>query len=420
MIQFANPVWLWGLLGLLIPVGIHLLSRKEGKVIPIGSLRHLKESDTAQFSSIRLNEVLLLVLRCLLITLVVLMLAGTAITQTTASAEKWLILERGIEKEPMSRRLIDSLSAQGFELRRLAKDFPLLKDTLGIDQSVPDYWALAEALAAKPGNEIVVLSYNYVNGFTGKRQSIPANVRWIAHEPAPTHYVTKAVVAGNDSVWIRKAQTSAEATVLTTSMERVTENEMPIDKGDTIAVSIFYETPFDRDAKIVEACLRAIQTVMPYKLVIDKKPVAQYEPAPSGWTIWLADQTPPAVQTSLITYSACAGNVQPVVLHGEQARVLCGPSRNDTDWVITRRLTEGLALDENLSLTFASILLVDRYKANDEKDKRQLAEKATWSVAPERETHQASAGTAPLDGYLAVILLLCLVTERWLSFNRNQ
>lgn len=419
MIQFANPAWLWGLLGLLIPVGIHLLSRKEGKVISIGSLRHLKESDTAQFSSMRLNEILLLLLRCLLIALVVLMLAGAAITQTTSSGKKWLVVERGIERERMAEPLIDSLSSQGYELRRLAKDFPLLEDTLRNDEAVPDYWALAEVLAVKPWNDIVVLSYNYVEGFKGRRQSIPDNIRWITYEPAPASFAAKAVAMGNDSVWLRTAQTSAEATMLKTTLERAT-NGMTADQGDTIKVSLFNDIQFDRDAKIIEACLGAVQTVIPYKIVIDKKTTAQYKPTRADWTIWLADQVPPSIQTPLITYSTCAGNLQPVIIRGEQARVFCDTATGNPDWMVTRRLTEGLALDENLSLTLAAILLSDRYRINNETDRRQLAEKATWATTTEKEIRQADVTSTPLESFFAVVLLLCLIAERWLAFNRNQ
>jgi hypothetical protein len=49
MIQFAQPIFLWALTALAVPIGIHLLSRKEGKVVKMGSLRHLRETSTQQF-----------------------------------------------------------------------------------------------------------------------------------------------------------------------------------------------------------------------------------------------------------------------------------------------------------------------------------------------------------------------------------
>ena len=65
--QFAQPIFLWALAGLSVPIAIHLLSKKEGKVIRLGSLRHVREKSTQQFKSIRLNEWLLLALRCLIV-----------------------------------------------------------------------------------------------------------------------------------------------------------------------------------------------------------------------------------------------------------------------------------------------------------------------------------------------------------------
>src|SRR5690606_31873789 len=95
MIQFLNPAWLWALLGMLVPIAIHLLSRKEGKVIPMGSTRFLSETSTSKFRSIKLNEVALLLLRCLLIALLVFFLAG--VTIRSSQREKWILIEPGLE-----------------------------------------------------------------------------------------------------------------------------------------------------------------------------------------------------------------------------------------------------------------------------------------------------------------------------------
>src|SRR5688572_16517864 len=100
---FSNPIWLWALTGIAIPIGIHLLNRKEGKIILIGSLRHLQESPTARFRHIRLNEILLLILRCLLLILIVMLLAGLQLASLNTENKKWLIVEKGIEKNEKIR-----------------------------------------------------------------------------------------------------------------------------------------------------------------------------------------------------------------------------------------------------------------------------------------------------------------------------
>ena len=124
--MFAHPIWLWGLTGLLIPIGIHLLSRKEGKVVRMGSIRYLEDSTTKQFRSLRLNEVLLLILRCLAIALLVVLLSGLQFNTSGSHQKKWLVVEAGLEHDARFSSLSDSLKKEGYELKQLAKGFPAL------------------------------------------------------------------------------------------------------------------------------------------------------------------------------------------------------------------------------------------------------------------------------------------------------
>src|SRR4051812_18737531 len=103
----ANPIFLWCLAGLAIPLTIHLLSRKEGKIVKLGSIRHVQESSTRQFRGIRLNEILLLVLRSALIVVFTLILSGLLFPG--ARSTKWVVVEKGLEAQPRVTAAIDSL-----------------------------------------------------------------------------------------------------------------------------------------------------------------------------------------------------------------------------------------------------------------------------------------------------------------------
>src|ERR1044072_3550355 len=117
MIEFLNPAALWRFTGLLLPLGIHLLSRKEGKVIRFGSLRHLTESNTTHFRNIRLNEIALLILRCLLLASIVLYVAGIQVhIDGVNTRDRWLVVEAGIEQQPGLNLLKDSLQHNGYEI----------------------------------------------------------------------------------------------------------------------------------------------------------------------------------------------------------------------------------------------------------------------------------------------------------------
>src|SRR5882757_9264627 len=116
--QLSNPIFLWTLAGLSVPIAIHLLSKKEGKIIRLGSLRHLQETSTQQFRGIRLNEILLLTLRCLLMVILSLLLSG--LHWDSSGTSRWVLIEKGLENQPKLIAALDSLSNHGYEPRWLS------------------------------------------------------------------------------------------------------------------------------------------------------------------------------------------------------------------------------------------------------------------------------------------------------------
>src|SRR5258707_10816615 len=125
--MFGNPAYLFALAGLVIPVVIHFLSRKEGKVIKLGSVRHVVETSTQQFKGIKLNEIILLLLRCAMVTVFSLLLSGLRCSYQ--GKEKWTIVEKGLAGLPHLQSVLDSLKNDGYSLRLLANGFPDLKDS---------------------------------------------------------------------------------------------------------------------------------------------------------------------------------------------------------------------------------------------------------------------------------------------------
>jgi hypothetical protein len=228
---FANPSYLWALTGLAIPLAIHLLSRKEGKVIRVGSLRHVEESNTSQFKSIRLNEVFLLLLRMSLVTLLAFFLSG-AQCSGPQSGKKIAYVERGINA--------DSLVAQGYELREMA----------GIN-----YWALAEDLNKLP-DDIIVLSFSKAENFKGERIALNENIKWITAEPLSNEFQALAWKVG-DSVFVRNATSNETATIYSTR----------VGLPDSIKVIEPHNVVVSSDNKIVLAALNVLKKQ--YKLPIE-------------------------------------------------------------------------------------------------------------------------------------------------------
>ncbi|MGJ3236222.1 BatA domain-containing protein [Marivirga sp.] len=93
--NWLNPIALWGLSALAVPILIHLWSKNKTKEIAFGSIRFLKESSTLQSKRIQFSELPLLLLRLLILFLVVMLLAQWVNFQETEK-EKALLLGEGI------------------------------------------------------------------------------------------------------------------------------------------------------------------------------------------------------------------------------------------------------------------------------------------------------------------------------------
>ena len=419
--QFLNPIWLWGLTGMLMPIGIHLLSLKEGKIIYIGSIRHLEETNTRHFRTIRFTELLLLSLRCILITLLVLLLSGLTFYSSPSKDLNWLLIEKGIESENRFKPLIDSLEKKGFELRWLAKDFPLFKDSSMINATL-NYWSLAESMKTQQAKQIVVLSYNYSNHFKGKRASIADNVQWISKNPAPVDFTLTAIRLSRDSVIVRKGLSTSDGTrfhneyrnTYTVLPVIVEDNEMPIQSQDTISITLYNDPQFEFDKEIIFAALKSINESMPYLLQIKTSPVEKWKvDDKEDWIIWLSEkEIPEPSSLNRIVYSKNEFETNELL------------TLSKSGWVIPKKLDEGSAINKNLTLQLAEILLPinEAQQRVKEFDKRVLPEKLLWSSLSSQgeDISRVTENSNNIESYILFIILFTLLLERIIAYKRNQ
>lgn len=420
--QFINPIWLWGLTGLVIPLGIHLLSRKESRIIRIGSIRHLETSHSKQSLNLRLNELLLLAIRCLLVILLTLLLAGFYLN-TDQHDKNWLVVERGMETNEELKSLQDSLGKQGFEVRYLEQGFP-------IPGSAPKsadagYWSLVENLRSIPLDKIVVLSYSYAERFRGRRVDLPANITWLSITPPPSRFSLSAIRSSPDSVLVREGNSSAEETTFAlaaypaglskTFFKTQSETDsVAIGIPDTVSVAIISDPEFRYDEQILTASLLALQESLP--IVFNIQPTEPDQPPlKTDWTIWLSLRNPPRLpQSNLILYG------KPDLPANDLFQ------RKDTaagTWLITKRLNEQVALERNLPVELARLLLSQEKTESRANafDRRVQPEQQLWSEVP-RTVKSGISTTEPTPTlrYLAFLICIVLLAERLLAMKRNQ
>lgn len=407
--QFASTIWLWGLAGLIVPIAIHLLSRKQGKVVRFGSIRHLQETTTRQFRSIRLNEVLLLALRCLFILLLVFLLAGLQFS-ALKTKYKWLLIEKGLENDPKYTRLIDSLKANGFEMKALADNDEKYSGTVTTQKI--DYWNLVGKL--KPGSEIVVLAYNYADGFKGKRISLPEGVHWLAAEPDSMEYVLSEVELSDDSIVIRKGKSWSDKTYFENSgRARADLDSATFQPRDTISVGIFFDSAYGNDKRILIAALKAVQMKTSVSLRIEEIPNNEWTgDSRYDWSISLSKKSPDLDESLLLIDENDVQRKKPILKK----------STNSNHIWVTKRLNEEVALQANLAVQLAMILQPQKRYEHRMRgfDRRALPDKLMWSSLKTSEPVRADPDNKAGTKYISFVLLLILFAERLLAFKRNQ
>ncbi|MBT1702350.1 BatA domain-containing protein [Chryseosolibacter indicus] len=416
--HFLNSIWLWGLAGLIVPITIHLLSRKEGRTILVGSIRHLHDSATAQFRSIKLNERPLLLLRCLLLALIVLFLAGLSLNKKQKTRQQWLVIEKGIEQSQEYKSIADKVTQNGFEVRYLSDNFPLLGDSASISSSI-NYWQLTEQLSLKGIDSVIVLSYNYYKNFRGERVTNP-NIHWITTQPFPQQVIVKQVSISNDSIWTRRGDFTSTFSELNSD----TRTHTPLDRiesADTISVAIVTGKEYIYDSKVLNALIKSVKAVLPHTLVISNSTDDNFRYNNQSWLIWFSNKQMPEISGS----HQRVGLRECPILKGElitKRHSITGcDSNNAFDWIITSRLNEEVALRENFASTLASLITSNKNTDTHKYDKRIMAEASTWSQQPGASTIGIKQKTeGDLNELLVVFIFINFVVERWLAFKRNQ
>ncbi len=391
----ANPIGLWALAGLLVPIAIHLLSRKEGPVIRIGSLRHLNESATQQFRSIRLNEKLLLAVRLLLLLLMVLMLAQ--LHTPFGAAKKWVLVEPSLQTHPLAIRAADSLTQQGYELHALSAGFPTEP---GAASGADNYDLLVAELQKQPLEKAVVLSSSRLLQFGWSAAPLPDFVTWITVEPDDKAFVLVQKQIGTDSLlvrtgWATAGELSFESKIVPVGTAADSVALTPI---DSIHVSIYAEESMAAQARLIEQALQIVAS-QTRTTIVTTPYAASTQP---DWVVWLSAQPVPL-------------HVKNSIAFRETARQSLLTPASANHWLLTKPLSTELAWKENLPVQLAAIVLPKQQAKQraDAHDARVLNESMQWrsttalgTVAPGTSAH----------AWLAALLALLFLAERTLAY----
>lgn len=404
MIQFAQPIFLWALTGLAIPIGIHLLSRKEGKVIKIGSLRHLHETSTQQFRGIRLNEILLLTLRCLLLTLFVFMLSG--LHWKDKGAQHWVLVEEGVQQHPKVKAQIDSLAANGFDVHVWQKGFPIPGEP-NTNENI-NHWQLLHDLADKNLERAIVFSESKAADFNGLRIAVPSFVTWISIPSEANQFIAYAIKDENNLL-VRQGYSQPDKTYFETKLQQTAPDSVEVMQQRTISVFVAYDAAYERDSKIIIASLDAISKILPVTINVTSG-TTEGSLQKADWYIWLSDKKIPTQDS-----------VKTITINPHPANELITQT-NPTAWVLNKKLTIEIARKENLAVKLATLIVPQKEFSTSvaKNDRRTLADSIVMAGITPAFLNGEKKSEASVAWWLAVLFLLILIVERIVAYTRNQ
>lgn len=366
MLTLTNPSALFALLGLLVPLAIHLWNRRPGREVAVGSLRWLTAGANRRLRNLRLEQVWLLLLRAALVTALVVALAGPQWRQLQPAGRGQVLVSRELadgSSLTAVRPTLDSLRRRGYVLRWLAAGLPAITsaewraDSLGQQiraskKSFDDaYWSrIQQAADSFPGQPLYAITPAALRALGGAHPTLPAGLTWLTLPSRTASTWLQAAAGSADSLRLLVGRSDEQQTTfrllrvarprpgttftvaglpplryeLTAGQPRLQPRPADSTRAQaavpvqTRPLRVLLYAPADAmpEARYLRAALQAAAVGLPVPLAVT---TTATEPAPDSapdWLFWLSNQPLPTawraqVPRGLRVWQSAPGAGQP-------------------------------------------------------------------------------------------------------------
>ena len=319
---FLHPIWFFALAAIGIPLAIHLWNIRKGKTLKVGSIALINAASQKRSLSRRLNDRLLLLLRCLLLILLAFVLSMPLWNRNNnlSKTKGWILIPRENIKETYQKfkPKVDSLIKAGFELHYFNKAFAkadfskALSDTAHNYNSAASYWTLIQQLNGQVPQSlpIYICTSNNAYHFTGEKPEVSLNLHWQTYTPvdSASRWIAKAWLTNNGDIEIleggsnpygvayknysiRSGDQSTNIAVhsengkLSVGLKSSNESE-PVDTSSW-RFSI-YANKGSPDAGYLKAALQSVIQFAKHKAVVKQYADESQIPPQQNWLFWLS------------------------------------------------------------------------------------------------------------------------------------
>lgn len=430
--SFLNPTYLWGLLALAIPIVIHLWSRKKVRIIKVGSIQFISETQSRQRKSIQLNEWWLLALRCLAIAMLVFILAEPHLKTTTQQDAIAYIFEPSLLSDAQAKALFKEIPEDNWRL--LASGFPAYEpdQELYLPKEAPNYWQLAKEMEQLSADSIVVFTNAFAKGLQGKRPTISGNINWVNLEVVKSISSPIRAIKNKDSLEVLTAESDGDylafakakapmsqfRDLLNTSQDSVSiqsdgeEKWLPVGSQTPVAIQIIYDDSLKNQLPYLEASFRAIASYLETEINVEAiQQGDRLNVEETDYVIWLSGE------------KAVLGNQKTLLLKPNNfAEHLIEPGNTLGTSYLTAPLTIHTIQNQNLGEELLKWLdlntdvesVASKYDRRT-MDDRQFTPKTSISKTTTENVVQADVST-----WFWLLLGILLIAERVLARFRKQ
>ena len=432
--SFLNPLYLWALLGVLVPIAIHLWSRKKEVIIKVGSIELFKQTLPKNIRTLRLNELLLLCLRVLILALVAVIISGPQIKNRVEKLSVLYLFEPSLLSTEQVKKLQDTINPKA--ARVLTDGFPKINNykTTSASIQTPLYWQLIKDIDDLPSDSIVIFSNGYINGIKGKRPATSKAIQFVNLNKADDYQVIVNASAYKDSVALllmRGTEKNLQFETLQLAMhdDRIYFNEnndsitynrqsLPVSKVKEYRILICYNDRLDQERLYIEAAYRAIAKYkrLPLKLQTRRtKGTNTFKDssatAPHDISIYLG--VPPKIN-----------QIEPYLQYepDDLARSLIIKGSEPNQYLLTERLNSENIIAGNLTEALLKLLPIQpNLEASINRfDKRIMAAASLLPKLNQRSDSKRDEIKTDLSKWFWVLLILTIVLERILAKYRKQ
>ncbi|WP_047414467.1 BatA domain-containing protein [Cellulophaga sp. Hel_I_12] len=426
--SFLNPTYLWALLGILIPIAIHLWNRKKIVTIKVGSIAMLTASEPKRTSSIIPNEWWLLLLRILMIALVAFILAGPNFKRTKYKESLTYVIDPELLHVKGMEPLLDSLPSQA--LRIMVNGFPLLEDyDFETTKSyAPKYWQMAQEMEHLETDSIIVLTKGLVTGIRGMRPTSSKGINWLVVD---TDEKTTALIEATvlkDSIALLSITSDLKSLAYTKSNIAKNSEDIkfntPKDSiqihGDWVEVKpaqplkvlIVAEDSLSHDLNYIKAAYRAVEKYLNRPIALTRVPKIDTLALEAYATlIWLSKNKFENYPVPTLVYRPDSLANQ-LIVNGNTKKTFFLTHRLNSENILTEHLPEKLL--ELLSLHEGVPEKASTY------DQRTIDAKELQSIKVNQKSDRKYAAMYDLSLWVWLVLGILMGLERIVSKYRRQ